>query len=653
MNMVSPPARAGRVAIAGCLSAALCLTAGADEPAASGAAVVPLEIPAARRVPVPLAPFLATQPTFEDAFAAAVAAAAERVAAERAAGGEAVRAVVELPPGRHRIARPLVITGLAGVGIDGGGCTLVQTAPDEVLEITDCRNIVISNLSIDYDPLPFTQGTVTAVDGNGKIIDVVVDAGYPCDEAFAARLAHGSFQVMDRETESFAIGGRYAMHPVAAHALAEGSLRIEMGWPSNELGPGQARLAVGDTVVLMAFGPVAVAVRRGEGVSFSHCQIHAAPRFGMVFLGGAGATVLDRVRLVPGPPPAGADRPRLCCTNADGTHFNCIVRGPTITDCVYRLTADDPVNVHGFYCYVVDRLGPRTFVLSPRGDLGLEAGDTIDAFDRETSAGKGRAVVVEKKARPSAGLESAIETVWTRKSPTSVKQLVYEVALDRDLDLAVGDAVSSRTRTGVGTVVRGSSFHGCGRVMVKGPNALIENNTFTRTTAAAIHVGSDIGYWSESSFVDGVTIRGNTFRGCGMAANHFFADSEVFATVYVGCTHPLAATGLLPMFENRNILIEGNTIDDSYAAALEITNAEGVLVRRNTIGATYLRGSAFAAGRKFGIVPDAAVVVAMARDVALVGNSIATGPVARRQVSIHPSCDASVRVVEAEPIGKP
>jgi hypothetical protein len=627
----------------------------AEEPHAStvtGASVVPLEIPAARRVPVPMAPFLKQHPRFEDAFAAAVAVAAERAAAERiAGGGEAVRAVVELPPGRHRLTKDLMIIDQADIGIDGGGCTLVQTAWQSVFEIRDCRNVVISNLALDYDPVPFTQGTVTALDATGKTIDVNVDKGYPCDAGFAARLARGGFQVMDRDAESFAIGGRYAMHPVAAQALPDGILRVEMAWSANELGPGQKRLAIGDVVTLLAFGPVAVVVRQSEGVSFSQCSLHAAPRFGMVFLGGGGGTVLDRVQLVPGPPPVGADRPRLCCTNADGTHFNSVVRGPTITDCVYRLTADDPVNVHGFYCYVVDRVGPRTFLLSPRNDLGLEAGDTIDVFDRETCAGKGGAVVLDKKVRPSTGLQQAIEQVWTRRSPTTVKQLVYEVTLDRDLDLSVGDAVSSRTRTGAGIVVRGSSFHGGGRVMVKAPNARIENNSFSRTNAAAIHVGSDIGYWSESRFAENVTIRSNTFRGCGMAANHFFADSEVFATIYVGCTHPLNAAGLLRTYDNRNILIEGNRIEDSYAAGLEITNADGVLVRDNTIGQTFLRGDAFAAGKKFGIVPDAAVIIAMAQNVTLTGNAITTGPVARRAVSVHPSCDESVRIVEPVPTG--
>ena len=633
-------------AVAGLVGGAWCPGLAEDrppEPTVTGATVEPLMIPVTRRVAIPIGPFLAAHAAFEDAFAAAVAVAAERSAAERTANaGEPVRAVVELPAGVHRIERPLVIAGRADIGVDGGGGMLVQTRQASVFSITGCRNVVFQNLSIDYDPLPFTQGTVAALHEAGKTIDVRVDDGYPCDAAFAARLPRGGFQVMDRAAESFAVGGRYAFEPRAAEVLADGLLRVVMAWPANELGPGQTPLAVGDVVTLQAFGPTAVVVRDSQEVSFSRCSLHAAGRFGMVFEGGAGGTVLDGVRLVPGPPPVGATLPRLCCTNADGTHFNSVMRGPTITDCVYRLTADDPVNVHGVYWYVVDRVGPRTFALSPRGDLGLESGDTIDAFDGRTCAGKGRAVVLEKRARSSAGLEDAIEQVWLQRAPTGVKHLVYDVTFDRDIELASGDAVSSRTRTGAGVVIRKSSFHGGGRVMAKAPNVVIENNTFTRSNATALHVGSDIGFWSESSFAEDVTIRGNSFRGCGMSANPCFADADVFATLYVGCTHPLSARRLLASFENRNILIEGNRIEDSYGAGIEIMNADGVLVRDNAIGATFLRGSGFASGRKLGIAPDAAIIIAMARRVSLVGNTVATGPVARRPVGIHASCAPSI-----------
>jgi len=112
--------------------------------------------------------------------------------------------------------------------------------------------------------------------------------------------------------------------------------------------------------------------------------------------------------------------------------------------------------------------------------------------------------------------------------------------------------------------------------------------------------------------------------------------------VFVGCSPPPEARGLPTTRENRNLLIEDNTIEESFGAALEITNAAGVLVRGNTIGRTFLRDSAFAAGRNVGLVPDAAVIIAEASDVTLADNTIATGAVATRAVGTAPSCAATV-----------
>ena len=644
----------GRIMLAACAVVAVsgrgATSSEPFRPAVTGAAVEPLEIPAARRLAVPLAPFLGEGAAFEDAFAAAVAEAAARAKVEAEGGaGLPVRAVVVLPPGRHRLQRPLVIRGHTGIGIDGGGCTLVQTERRSVFDVERAYDVVVENVAIDYDPLPFTQGTVTAIDAGGSVVDVAVDPGYPADAAFAAALDRGRFDVIDREQEAFVVGGRYALAHASAVALPDRVLRITLAWSAIDCSPGQRPLAIGDAVVAVAFGPVAVSVRESSGVSFSRCVLHAAPMFGIMFSGGVGGTLLDRLRVVPGPLPAGATQPRLCSTNADGTHFNCVERGPTIVGCEYRRTGDDPVNVHGFAWHVVGRLDARSFAVVARQDLGLAAGDTVELLDTAWSS-KEEAVVVEKRAHAAAGLAAAIERVWAGKAAPAVRDAVWAVTFDRDLDLAVGDVVASRTRCGAGTVIRDSSFHGGGRVMVKTENALVERNTFTRANVVALHVGADIGFWSETHFARNVTIRGNVFRGCGTTANHCFPDAEAFATVFVGCSPPQKARGLPTTRENRNLLIEDNTIEDSFGAALEITNAAGVLVRGNTIGRTFLRDSAFAAGRNVGLVPNAAVIVAMAQDVTLIDNTIATGAVATRAVVVDRSCDATVRI---EPPSEP
>jgi len=639
---------AGRIVLAACafvaVSGRAAIPAESPSVAVTGATVEPLEIPAARRLAVPLAPFLGEGVAFEDAFAAAVTEAAAQAKVEReGSAGLPVRAVVVLPPGRHRLRRPLVIRDHTGIGVDGEGCTLVQTERRSVFDVERSYDVVVENVVIDYDPLPFTQGTVTAIDAGGTVIDVAVDAGYPADAAFAAALQRGRFDVIDREQEAFVVGGRYALAPASAVALPDRVLRITLASSALDCGPGQRPLPVGDAVVAVAFGPVAVSVRESGGVSFSRCVLHAAPMFGMMFSGGVGGTVLDRVRVVPGPPPPGAARARLCSTNADGTHFNCVEGGPTITGCEYRRTGDDPVNVHGFAWYVVGRLGPRQFALQARGNLGLGVGDTVDVLDA-VWAGKGEATIVEKQPCSAEGLAAAIERVWKRKASPADRNAVEAVTIDRDLDLLPGDVVASRTRCGAGTVIRESSFHGGGRVMVKTHDALVEGNTFTRSHAVALHVGADLGFWSETNFARNVTIRGNTFSHCGTSANHLFPDADAFATVFVGGTHPLDATRLFSSRENRDLVIEGNSIEDSYGAALQITNASRVVVRGNTINRTFLRDSACAAGRNVGLVPDAAVIIAEASDVTLTGNMIATGPVATRAVAVDPSCDATVTI---------
>jgi hypothetical protein len=84
--------------------------------------------------------------------------------------------------------------------------------------------------------------------------------------------------------------------------------------------------------------------------------------------------------------------------------------------------------------------------------------------------------------------------------------LVYDVVLQHDLPLKIGDAVTSWSRIGAGTAIRRSSFHACGRVLVKSPNS-VEACQFTYSCGVALQAGSDIGFWSETGFADNLTSR--------------------------------------------------------------------------------------------------------------------------------------------------
>src|SRR4029077_14285559 len=100
----------------------------------------------------------------DTAFAKAIAA-IEKAAADARKGGEPVRIVLNLEKGAtYRIKRPLVLKQLSGFELNGNGAQFINTTRSQTLQISASNRATIRDLTIDYDPLPFTQGTIAAFD---------------------------------------------------------------------------------------------------------------------------------------------------------------------------------------------------------------------------------------------------------------------------------------------------------------------------------------------------------------------------------------------------------------------------------------------------------------------------------------------------------
>ncbi|HEY2529624.1 MAG TPA: hypothetical protein VGJ20_17035 [Xanthobacteraceae bacterium] len=80
----------------------------------------------------------------------------------------------------------------------------------------------------------------------------------------------------------------------------------------------------------------------------------------------------------------------------------------------------------------------------------------------------------------------------------------------------------------------------------------------------ALHAGSDIGFWSESGFADNLTLRNNHFTHSVTGANEMTWGSDSLGAISVGVSLPEGVNGFPNSFQNRNVTIEGNRIDDSY-----------------------------------------------------------------------------------------
>jgi hypothetical protein len=592
-----------------------------------------------------MANFLAPGIDADAAFAKAIAAIA-KAAGDAARAGGPVHIVFNLGKNAsYRISHPLAFKEIHGFELNGNGAQLINTTRGSTLTITACSHVTIRDLTIDYDPLPFTQGTIAGFDKAALEITVKVDAGYPDDPAFLATVTDGFFKVMDRRSRALKAGARDFLTPAKVERISPGLIKVHLRWSANDCFPSQLPVAVGDAVMIANGYAHAIVVDGSDATSLIDLKLFASPGMGILENGGAGSMMLQKVSVVPGPRPKGAVADRLVSTNSDGSHFITVERGPTMQDCSFANTSDDAVNVHGFYYYVVEKPAPRRYLLTPKWDIGLAAGDEIESCDHASFRSLGRTRIEQFTKRHAPELKGRIAPIWKNKSPTTQPDLVYDIVLAQDLPLKAGDAVTSLSRIGAGTAIRRCSFHGCGHVVVKAPNTVVEDCQFAYSSTIALAAGSDIGFWSESGFADNLVIRNNRFTHSITGANALTAGSGALGTITIGMSFPEGAKGFQNNFSNRNVTIDGNHIDDSYIYAIFVGNADGVKIIGNSIGQSFIRGTAFDTGQLYGIKPDSAILLGRSRNVEISNNTVAHGKVAKTAVAVDATCDkSSVRV---------
>jgi parallel beta-helix repeat protein len=590
-------------------------------------------------VTLEMASFQGTGVDDDAAFAKALAA-IEKAAAAAKKDGSPVHIVFNLGKNAtYRIKRPLAFKDLNGFELNGNGAQLINTTRSQTLAISASSHATIRDLTIDYDPLPFTQGTIAGFDKKALQIDVKVDAGYPDDPPFLATITDGFFKVMDRHTKALKVGARDFLTPSKVERVSEGLIRVHLSWSANDCFPSQLPVVIGDVVTIANGSAHAIVVDGSEATSFIDVKLLASPGMGLLENGGAGSMLLQKVSVVPGPRPKNATADRLVSTNSDGSHFITVERGPTIEDCSFANTSDDAVNVHGFYYYVVQKLAAGRYLLTPKWDIGLAAGDEIETCDHATFGSLGRTKIVQFTKRHAPELKAKIAPLWKNKSPSTVPDLIYDVVLQQDLPLKVGDAVTSLSHVGAGTTVRRCSFHACGHVVVKAPNTIVEDCQFAYSSTIALRCGGDIGFWSESGFAENLTFKNNRFSHCITGANALTAGNSELGTIYVGMSAPDSVKGFPNNFGNRNVTIEGNHIDDSYIYGIFVANSDNVKIINNEIGQTFIRGTAYDAGQLYGIKPSSGIYIGRSRNVTISGNTVAHGRIAKSAVAVDATCD--------------
>ena len=390
--------------------------------------------------------------------------------------------VIKLTRPEYRSAKTIELRKLDGVTIDGNGAKLVMTRPVHALRLNGCRNATVKNLTIDYDPLPFTQGVITSVSPDFRQIEFTIDEGYP-DLTAAYAVGHPHLFQKDGKSWKLEAADLYGKTEIldARHG------RFRANKPEPALAPGD-KLALNmrknGAVYLTACGPI----------RFENLTIYTCPSLGFCNRFSEGGDELVNVKLTRGPRPEGTKADRLLSTCADGLNYAYIRRGPKLVNCDFSFMGDDSVNLHSVALPVVRVLNGTTFdTLRPYKAEGfpriIRPGDKLRLLDPSDYSVIGEAVIESFRPSPRKYDRETLKKFYFNRGDGLRDWTAYEVKLaPGGTAVKEGQFFDIPAIGANGFEIRDSYFHdhrGRGlRIMASG--GVIENNRFERIKHAAI-----------------------------------------------------------------------------------------------------------------------------------------------------------------------
>lgn len=432
--------------------------------------------------------------------------------------------VVTIPAGRYRVAPRdgchLLLSGLTNVTVNAAGAELVCTAYVNALVVTNCSGLTVKGLAIDYDPLPWTQGRVTAVDAKARTAEVELAEGYPDHDILTFKNQY--FDAATRELSDV---------PGATSFERLGPRRLRAHWNTGAKLPPKGALFVSNVAhpVMAKFlkGPDdysrtihAVVQVDSHETRFEDVTVWASPWFSF-FERDCDGTVYERCRVDRRPPEADSVRrgmARLRAGNSDAFHCTRAARGPKVRNCIARYMEDDGVNVHGLYHFIVSSQGNELRVLD-QGGMNLHPGDAVELLDEKGNLlpdaqvvsvcpdDPGEVTPEERSRLKRRDLRPYFRDHWRPKA--------YRVTLDRAVSLAFGSVIVSLAHAGGGFEVTDCVLgHTRARgILVRARNGLVARNKITDTGLPAVLLASEP-WWLEGGTPLGTRVEDNTVLRC-------------------------------------------------------------------------------------------------------------------------------------------
>ena len=485
---------------------------------------------------------------------------------------EAIRSkagYVRIPPGTYRLkADPsgkahLFFEDVHDMVIDAHGVELVMTelAKTSLIFFHNCSRITVRGLTVDCDPILFTQGVIDAIHPERKWYDVRIESGYETNVNAFGNLR--PMNIFDPKTLEWKLG----VPDIFIEKVEQAMPDVWRVYPQKH-SSWKCPIDVGDPAVIPVFGAPGFTCRGCVDMVFEDCTIYQSGSMAFHEHSGGGNTTLRRCRVLKRP-----GSTRLLSTNADGFHCKNMRKGPTVEDCVFEGMHDDAINIHGMFGRVFGEPDGRDVFIVPHFEENSRPGDRIQFFSSINGASLGVFTVETiKHIRDGKDIER-------KKLYNSSSGLLYRFTLDRPAPVQVLDGMMCLNACGSGFVIRNNEvrpirYRG---FLIRTHNGLIEGNRITGCANDGITLTTHP--FSEGPYNKNIIIRNNVIRHVGMMPySKVGAGIRVLTQVFQGNLTQRANT-----YEHENILIEGNKIEDVTGDGIAISHARDVVVRNNRI----------------------------------------------------------------------
>jgi len=488
---------------------------------------------------------------------------------------KAGKKIIVVPPGVYRLTPKngvyLTLRDLSGVTIDFTGVEFLGLVNTRMLEIENCVDVTLKGLTIDYDPLPFTQARIVEVDDQ-KNWTVEVIEGYPSEDA------RGGWPIQ--------VYGRESLELVNPMRFEDNAAAIRTGERVYRITGGKNRSgALGDIVVFSCNNSRDKNGKRETGKDYAvfsrDCvnlrlegfTVYSARSMAFREDGNTKAVYLN-CKVARRPPETDHVQrglKRLRSGNHDAFHSRFAKVGPQIIGCYAHYHCDDCVNITGLYSIVVKADGDELRIIAVEDGRYLPvAGDSIQIMTPRFGRRLPDAEVLS--VTPDGGTTVADEALLRTLSlwPGSYRwySTAFIMRIDRAEPLEMGSVIID-SRCGSGFLVKDCDFgHTRARgILFKGSDGIVENNTVVDCSGPGIWAGPSYA-WMEGPCCSNVKVIGNRFRGCGGAG--------IVITGKTGLKIDLPANG------HRDIVVSGNTITGT-TRGIQVTGCTNLDISNNVL----------------------------------------------------------------------